>query len=128
MESNVEPDVNSIVQCQDLKKMLRDKPLDPQLRIVLGDQLMKAGKIKEAQQQYEQALDLDPENAAAAVRLGDLFLSNGGVVEADSYYYQALEYASTNRQYIARLAETTALKGEYQLAEILYQMATDCRP
>ena len=127
MESNVEPNVNSTIQGQDIEKMLSDRPLDPQFRIAIGDRFMKAGKIKEAQQQYERALDLDNENVEAAVRMGDLLLSQGRVVEADRYYYQALEYAPTNGRYIVRLAETTALKGESQLAEILYQMSTDRR-
>ena len=67
MESDqIEPAIN------EFKIAIQMAPREPGLHEELGNLYWKTGKLDEAQQAYEQELQLDPHSAVAMYRLGSL--------------------------------------------------------
>jgi tetratricopeptide (TPR) repeat protein len=59
----------------------RHRPGDPDLRRLLGNLYVEAGRLEMAELEYRTALVLDPDQANAAVGLGALLLSQGRYAE-----------------------------------------------
>lgn len=64
-------------------------PVNIDVRVNLGDQLVNSGDLEGAYIEYKQALEIDPSSANALVKLGDLQYRCGQIAGAQSCYQQA---------------------------------------
>jgi tetratricopeptide (TPR) repeat protein len=78
-----------------------------------GNKLRVAGRHREAIEQYERALRIEPDYAAAHNYLGDELLQAGKVSEAITHYEQALRLAPNNAS------------AQYNLANLLTEYGRD---
>jgi tetratricopeptide (TPR) repeat protein len=73
--------------------------------IVLGQALYDAGELDQAQQTFEAALALDPENLIALRQLGDIARSRRDYRDARGWYTRLLEVDPQNEEIVAQLGE-----------------------
>ena len=71
--------------------------------IVLGQSLYDCGRLDEARQTFETALNLDPENLIALRHLGDIARQHGENDVAKGWYRRLLEVDPQNDEVIAQL-------------------------
>ncbi|HEU5185092.1 MAG TPA: tetratricopeptide repeat protein [Gemmatimonadaceae bacterium] len=71
--------------------------------IVLGQSLYDCGRLDEARQTFETALNLDPENLIALRHLGDIARQHGENEVAKGWYRRLLEVDPQNDEVIAQL-------------------------
>jgi tetratricopeptide (TPR) repeat protein len=83
------------------------------VRAVLGHRFLQAGSLSQAQEQYQAALELNPNEAAALLGLGDIQHRNRQPRLAAEFYRRAVEAEPTNPDAYARLGEAY-----YQLADV----------
>jgi tetratricopeptide (TPR) repeat protein len=89
--------------------------------IVLGQSLYDCGRLEEARQTFETALNLDPENLIALRHLGDIARQHGENEVAKGWYRRLLEVDPQNDEVVALLEAmgTTSATNEPPLAEAL---------
>jgi tetratricopeptide (TPR) repeat protein len=80
--------------------------------IVLGQALYDAGEYDQAQQTFQTALSLDPENLIALRQLGDIARNRRDYREARSWYTRLLEVDPQNDEVVAQLGEIALAEGE----------------
>ena len=71
--------------------------------IVLGQSLYDCGRLEEARQAFETALNLDPENLIALRHLGDIARQHGENDVAKGWYRRLLEVDPQNDEVVAQL-------------------------
>jgi tetratricopeptide (TPR) repeat protein len=71
--------------------------------IVLGQSLYDCGRLEEARQTFETALNLDPENLIALRHLGDIARQHGETDVASGWYRRLLEVDPQNDEVVAQL-------------------------
>ncbi len=71
--------------------------------IVLGQSLYDCGRLEEARQTFETALNLDPENLIALRHLGDIARQHGANDVARGWYRRLLEVDPQNDEVVAQL-------------------------
>ncbi len=71
--------------------------------IVLGQSLYDSGRLEEARQTFEAALNLDPENLIALRHLGDIARQHGANDVARGWYRRLLEVDPQNDEVVAQL-------------------------
>ena len=71
--------------------------------IVLGQSLYDCGRLEEARQTFETALNLDPENLIALRHLGDIARQHGETDVAIGWYRRLLEVDPQNDEVVAQL-------------------------
>ena len=71
--------------------------------IVLGQSLYDCGRLEEARQTFETALNLDPENLIALRHLGDIARQHGENGVARGWYRRLLEVDPQNDEVVAQL-------------------------
>jgi tetratricopeptide (TPR) repeat protein len=71
--------------------------------IVLGQSLYDCGRLEEARQTFETALNLDPENLIALRHLGDIARQHGESDVAIGWYRRLLEVDPQNDEVVAQL-------------------------
>lgn len=79
--------------------------------IVLGQALYDAGELEQAQDTFQTALSLDPENLIALRQLGDIARSRRDYGNARSWYTKLLEVDPQNDEVVAQLGELALLGG-----------------
>ena len=109
--------------------LLQRNPLDPRPYALLGKLAESQHDWQHAEQQYQKALDLQPENANAANNLANLLLQHGGNLD------MALTYAQTARRFMPTspdtadtLASVYLKRGNYELAQGLLEDAVQKAP
>src|SRR5688500_12288303 len=79
--------------------------------IVLGQSLYDCGRLEEARQTFETALNLDPENLIALRHLGDIARQHGENDVAKGWYRRLLEVDPQNDEVVAQLEAMGASTG-----------------
>ena len=79
--------------------------------IVLGQALYDAGELEQAQDTFQTALSLDPENLIALRQLGDIARSRRDFASARSWYTKLLEVDPQNDEVVAQLGELSLVGG-----------------
>lgn len=79
--------------------------------IVLGQALYDAGELEQAQDAFQTALSLDPENLIALRQLGDIAKSRRDFASARSWYTKLLEVDPQNDEVVAQLGELSLVRG-----------------
>lgn len=74
-----------------LRDEVRANPNDSALRVRLGEALGSAGKSEEAVEQFEAALQLDPNHTGAYLDLGILAMIEKDTAAADRYFRKVIE-------------------------------------
>lgn len=69
------------------------------------------GKLKEAIEYYQKALDIDPKRLELYSRAGDLLLKLKRAEEAKAFYVKALRYDPNNKTLRAQLKKAQTIKG-----------------
>src|SRR5688572_17511524 len=83
--------------------------------IVLGQSLYDSGRLEEARQAFETALNLDPENLIALRHLGDIARQHGETEVAKGWYRRLLEVDPQNDEVVAQLEAMGAAPATEQL-------------
>ena len=79
--------------------------------IVLGQSLYDCGRLEEARQTFETALNLDPENLIALRHLGDIARQHGANDVARGWYRRLLEVDPQNDEVVAQLEAMGGAEG-----------------
>jgi tetratricopeptide (TPR) repeat protein len=103
----------------DLNKALAAQPEDPQILGALAQALDSSGRKKEARQDYEHCLRLNPKNAMALNNLALLLAENHGDLD------QALTYAQRARQLLPHFPDVSDTLGQIYLKKQLTDSALD---
>jgi tetratricopeptide (TPR) repeat protein len=77
-----------LVRCMEIS---RDSNTVITVRLLLGDILAKAGKLNDAEAQYQAILDEDGENAEAHYQLGELYYARGNITRTRAELRSALK-------------------------------------
>lgn len=72
-------------------RAIRYKPNDAMVRMVYGNYLSKAGQIDKATDQFEIAVNLEPENPTINYNLGLLYMKKKNYEQANTYAKKAYE-------------------------------------
>lgn len=91
---------------------------------IQGIKLAKQGFYKEAQQNFEQAIELDPDNPNQRINISNILIRDGRFTEAESQLRKALQMSPTkpNEQNIYNnLANLSAAKKNYPEALTCYK-------
>ncbi|MBL9116495.1 MAG: tetratricopeptide repeat protein [Verrucomicrobiaceae bacterium] len=93
-----------------------------------GDSLMRAGRLKEAQDQFQRALALDPDNGGFHNNLGSLYNSMGKSELAKSSFETAITKDPSDPLFHYNLGFTLIRLGQIQPAEASLRKALELRP
>jgi tetratricopeptide (TPR) repeat protein len=91
-----------LVRCMEIS---RDSNTVITVRLLLGDILAKAGKLNDAEAQYQAILDEDGENAEAHYRLGELYYARGNITRTRAELRSALKIDPAHEPARARWAQ-----------------------
>ncbi|HSD50999.1 MAG TPA: tetratricopeptide repeat protein [Candidatus Methylomirabilis sp.] len=98
------------------------------VRTVLGHQYLHSGSLSQAQGQYQAALELVPDEAAALLGLGDIRHRNRQPRLAAEFYRRAIAAEPTNPDAYARLAQAYYNQGDLNGALSEWERALSLRP
>jgi tetratricopeptide (TPR) repeat protein len=98
------------------------------VRTVLGHRYLHAGLLQRAQEQYEAALDLVPDEPAALLGLGDTQLRQRQPRAATETYRRAVGVEPLNPDVYVRLGEAYSQQGDPEAAFSAWQRAQALRP
>ncbi len=98
------------------------------VRTVLGHQLLRAGSLPAAQEQYQAALELVPDESAALLGLGDAQLQQHDPRGAVASYQRAIALEPRNAEAYLRLGEAYHQQGDVAAALSTWQQALALRP
>jgi tetratricopeptide (TPR) repeat protein len=93
--------------------------------IRLGNVFDKQERNREAVQAYQQAVEIDPENARNWATLGDSYFKMGSFEEARSAYQQSIELDPGDGWSFSNLALTLVSLGQCEAAIPLYQKSIE---
>jgi tetratricopeptide (TPR) repeat protein len=91
-----------LVRCMEIS---RDSNTVITVRLLLGDILAKAGKLSDAEAQYQAILDEDGENAEAHYQLGELYYARGNIARTRAELRSALKIDPAHEPARARWAQ-----------------------
>jgi tetratricopeptide (TPR) repeat protein len=91
-----------LVRCMEIS---RDSNTMITVRLLLGDILAKAGKLSDAEAQYQTILDEDGENAEAHYQLGELYYARGNIARTRAELRSALKIDPAHEPARARWAQ-----------------------
>jgi tetratricopeptide (TPR) repeat protein len=91
-----------LVRCMEISQ---DSNTVITVRLLLGSILAKAGKLNEAEAQYQAILDEDGENAEAHYQLGELYYARGNATRTRAELRSALKIDPAHEQARARWAQ-----------------------
>jgi tetratricopeptide (TPR) repeat protein len=91
-----------LVRCMEIS---RDSNTVITVRLLLGDILARAGKLNDAEAQYQAILDEDGENAEAHYQLGELYYARGNITRTRAELRSALKIDPAHEQARARWAQ-----------------------
>ena len=91
-----------LVRCMEIS---RDSNTIITVRLLLGDILAKAGKVNDAEAQYQAILDEDGENAEAHYQLGELYYARGNITRPRAELRNALKIDPAHELARARWAQ-----------------------
>ena len=94
----------------------------------LGNALMDAGRVAEAQEQYEAALRIRPGYVEACNNLANIYSKTGRLAEAASLYHRALEIKSDYAQARNGLGNLLSQEGDLRGAMEQLALAIRCNP
>ena len=98
------------------------------VRTVLGHQYLDAGSLSQAQDQYQAALELVPEETAALLGLGDIQNRNRQPRLAAEFFRRAVAADPRNPDAYARLGEAYYQQGDVAAALSAWEQALALRP
>jgi protein O-mannosyl-transferase len=105
------------------------RPANDRAHNNLGNALFAAGRMPEAQAQYEEALRLHPrDNAEVQYNLGDVFLQEGRLPEAIAHGREAVRLAPANADARSSLGTGLARAGRLPEALEQFQAAAQLAP
>jgi tetratricopeptide (TPR) repeat protein len=94
----------------------------------LGVTLMRSGRLAEALEHYQKALQINPGDADAHINLGNALLQKGNVDEAMAHYQEALEIKPDSAEACYDLGNVLLQKGKVDEAITHYQKALQIKP
>ena len=98
-------DADLAEQMQRLQALGYVEESSPEIHNNLGRLKLGRGRVDEAQREFEKALELDPNNAAALLNLGMIRRLEGRIAEAEHYAKRALQVDPNSINALAQLAE-----------------------
>lgn len=101
-----------------LREQVRENPNNAVLRVRLGEAYASAGRDKDAIEQFNAALVIEPKHIGAFMSLGQLAMYNKRYVEAEGYFQQVLEITADDQMATGSDRREVAL---YQLGVIAMQ-------
>ncbi len=99
-----------------------------QAHFQLGNVLKIQGKLAEAIESYQQALNLKPDYAEALNNLGNAFYEQGKLAEAIASYRRALQLNSNHVEIYNNLGNALQEEGKLQEAVVSFQQALQLKP
>ena len=96
--------------------------------VQIGKAYADLGKIDSAAIAYEQAIEIDNENAAAYMRLGHLHKDNGDITKAIEYATSGLKLDAENLDYKYFMGSLLLLNGEPEMSLPYFQAVTSKYP
>jgi len=106
---------------EELRRALREDPVNVLLRVQLGVCLDAAGQETEAEAELRQALELDEDFFPAISYLGSHYAFRGRLAEAVPFAERAYALAPLNLRYVGLLAGLLARTGELDRANGLFE-------
>jgi tetratricopeptide (TPR) repeat protein len=91
--------------------------------ILDANKYWKAGKMKQAEQSYLQALKLNEKSLAIHLKLGALYLNQHRLKESIYYFQRALSLDTNNAKLFTILGIAYWHNGAYSLAQATFQQA-----
>jgi tetratricopeptide (TPR) repeat protein len=116
------------VQARELCEPGLDRAADLTLRLRYANCLMKLGRLPQAIEQYEMALEARPGDAAVLSTLGLAQASNGDFAAAEASYAQALRLDPNCVEGLHNLAMLRREQGAVDAARKLFERALALRP
>jgi Flp pilus assembly protein TadD len=113
---------------KDVEELLARRPNDPGLLNEYGNQLAAAGRLKEAEAQYEKAVKVDPRLAIVWHNLGVVSVGLGKTHGARSAYNRAIEIQPNYAMAHYNLGVLLDLEGNFEDALESYQRAIELDP
>lgn len=98
------------------------------LRTVMGHRFLQAGSFQQAREQYQAALELDPNETAALLGLGDVLLRQRDPRAAAERFRRAIGLEPRNPDAYARLGEAYYNLGDLQAALSEWERGLALRP
>jgi tetratricopeptide (TPR) repeat protein len=97
-------------------------------RIIFGDELLRMGRVEEANAQFQKALELAPNDMEAYWNIGYAFVRYGRLDEAISLYQKALQIRPDSAIACYNLGNALLQKGRVDEAIPQYQKAVQIKP
>lgn len=118
---------------QEFERLLTLAPESARAHQLLGESYLAQGRTEEAKNEYEAALEANPDSVEVLIALGelvrtDLGLSKERVVEARAYYSRAIERAPENYDALYGLGACDAFAGEHARAARFFERAVRAAP
>lgn len=107
------------------KDVVVKRPFNSRANNNYGRYLLEKGKVKEARQFYERAIQLNPEYADAHLNMGSLLAQTGRTEEGIAYTQRAIDIDPGYAIAYNNLGAAYADKGEYEKAIGFYHQALD---
>ena len=94
------------------EKMKRDLPSRAQMSILLGNTQMEGGQLKEAEDSFTKAMELDPQEVQGPVMMSVLMMKEKRLADAKTYAHQAADMLPAKRnEILAIVGEGNAVGG-----------------
>jgi len=97
----------------ELTKLVKDDPLDTEVREMLASALMLSGDVEAALKQYRRIIKQDPNDSDSRYRLGILLAQQGKTDDALAELKKASQLRSDSPLFLSELAKLYAKKGRY---------------
>ena len=110
------------------RRALQDDCCLPETWLGLGNALRSQGKLVDAAQAYQKALQITPEHIAAANNLGAIFLELGDLENARQAYERTVAKAPTHQGAWSNLGMVCQQQGDHHRAMQAMQEARDLDP
>ena len=94
----------------------------------MGEVKLGVNQIQEAMSHFDEAVELDPENAELQTRIGDTLAAAGHLEESEKFYQEALAMDPSLAHIYNRLGVAYRKQAKYGLALKLYERALSFSP
>ena len=119
---------DDLTRIETLQGWIRSSPNDPRLYFHLGNSNFDAGKLADAANAYEKAIELDPQMLGAHVNLGSVYDEMGRLDDAITAYRAALEIEPNEDRTLCNMGNVYFKKRQYERAMEQFQMALEANP